>query len=152
MFIKMSTTKKILRGLAWRVFNNIENNGNCSFNSNGEKVFIENLFKTFKTSGGKIIFDIGANVGEYSSMLLDAARMHKVEIEIHLFEPTKSCFEALSKKFEARKNIVLNNFGISNSNTTAKIFYDREQSGLASLYQRNLDSYNIQLGDSEEIK
>lgn len=97
------------------------------------------------------MFDIGANVGEYSSMLLDNSKRHGVELNLHLFEPTKSCFETISKKFQSKNNVTLNNFGVSDSNATAKIFYDKEQSGLASLYQRNLDSYNLELNQSEEI-
>lgn len=97
------------------------------------------------------MFDIGANVGEYSSMLLDNSKKNGVELNLHLFEPTKGCFETISKKFESKNNVTLNNFGVSDSNDTAKIFYDKEQSGLASLYQRNLDSYNLELNQSEEI-
>lgn len=97
------------------------------------------------------MFDIGANIGEYSSMLSDNSQTYGVELELHLFEPTKSCFETISKKFNSKKSVILNNFGISDSSTTAQIFYDKEQSGLASLYQRNLDSYNLKLNQSEEI-
>lgn len=152
MYTDIPFIKRKLRGLAWRVFNTIENNGNAKFEENGEKVFIENLFKTFKANGGgKIVFDIGANIGEYSTMLLDNSQKNGVEVELHLFEPTKSCFQTISKKFNSKSNVTLNNFGVSDSNATAQIFYDKEQSGLASLYQRNLDSYNLQLNQSEEI-
>mgnify|MGYP001033775215 FL=1 len=44
------------------------------------------------------------------------------------------------------------NFGVSNKDGSATIFYDKEKSGLASLYQRNLDSYNMQMDQSETIK
>lgn len=98
-----------------------------------------------------MVFDMGANIGEYSSMLLDNSQRHDVALELHLFEPTKSCFETISKKFESNMNLTLNNFGVSDSNMSAKIFYDKEQSGLASLYKRNLDSYNLELNKSEEI-
>ncbi len=152
MYKRISFMERKFRGLAWRVFNKIENNGNCNFEENGEKVFINNLFKILKANGGgKIMFDIGANIGEYSTMLLDNSKKYNVELELHLFEPTKSCFETISKKFDSKKNVTLNNFGVSDSNATAKIFYDKEQSGLASLYQRNLAGYDIQLNQSEEI-
>lgn len=52
MYTEKSMIKRKLRGLAWKVFNKIENNGNCNFDTNGEKVFIENLFKVFKSNGG----------------------------------------------------------------------------------------------------
>jgi len=152
MYIRSSFIKKTLRNLAWKIFNKIENNGNSVFEENGEKIFLENLFKTFKANKGrKIVFDIGANVGEYSFMLLENSQRHCVDLELHLFEPTKSCFGVISKKFGSKNNVILNNFGVSDCNATAKIFYDKEQSGLASLYQRNLDSYSLQLNKSEEI-
>ncbi len=52
MYIEMSYIERKLRGLGLKIFNKIENNGNCHFEQNGEKVFIENLFKTFKANGG----------------------------------------------------------------------------------------------------
>jgi hypothetical protein len=51
MFTEKSLIKRKLRGLAFRVFNKIENNGNCNFENNGEKVFIDNLFNSFKKWG-----------------------------------------------------------------------------------------------------
>lgn len=148
MYTQTTTIKRKLRSLAWLVFNSLENNGNAKFKENGEKFFIENLFKTFKSNCGGVVFDIGANIGEYSTMLLDNCKGHSVELNIHLFEPTKSCFETISKKFKLSNNVTLNYFGISDSEAISKIFYDKEQSGLASLYKRNLDSYNLQLNQS----
>lgn len=134
------------------VFNIIENNGNAMFEKNGEKVFIANLLNTFKRNGGeKIVFDIGANIGEYSAMLIDRSKEIDLNLEIHLFEPTQSCFNIITDKFQSEKNVILNNFGISNLNGKAQIFYDKERSALASLYQRNLDSYNLKFNKSEEI-
>lgn len=95
------------------------------------------------------MFDIGANVGEYSKMIKD--KSSGVDIDLHLFEPTKKCFETISEKFKNDNNINLNNFGASDEDAEASIYYDKETSGLASLYQRNLDGYNTQLNQSEEI-
>lgn len=146
MFYKMSFLKKKLRGLALRIFNYIENNGNANLKKNGEKVFIDNLFTLFwnrNESNKIVVFDIGANIGEYSQIIENKARSLGLNIELHLFEPTKSCFHILSQKFYDHPNIYLNNFGVSNEDREATIFYDRELSGLASLYKRNLDAYNF---------
>ena len=151
MFTKKSFIERKLRGLAFRIFNKIENNGNANFEQNGEKVFTDNLFNSFKNGGG-VVFDIGANVGDYAQMIVDKSAQSNVSVKIHLFEPTKSCFAIISSKFQNKENITLNNFGVSNSDDVATIFYDKEESGLASLYQRNLDSYDIELNQSEEIK
>jgi len=153
MYIKTLFIKRKLRNLSLRIFNAIENNGNYHFDKNGEKFFINNLFSEFKRSGGKkVVFDIGANIGEYGKMIEDKSAQLSVNTELHLFEPTKSCFAIISSKFQNKENITLNNFGVSNSDDIATIFYDKEESGLASLYQRNLDSYDIELNQSEEIK
>lgn len=152
MFKKMSFIERKLRALSLRVFNLIENNGNANFDKNGEKVFIDNLMTSFKNGGGKkVVFDIGANIGEYSNMIKTKSSSLSLDVQIHLFEPTKSCFETISKKF-GDNNTILNNFGASNEDCEATIFYDKEQSGLASLYQRNLVVYNLELNQSESIK
>jgi len=66
MYTQISFIKRKLRGFSLRIFNKIENNGNTCFEQNGEKVFIDNLFNTFKDAGERmIVFDIGANIGEY---------------------------------------------------------------------------------------
>lgn len=152
MFKKLSLVERKLRGLSLRIFNYIENNGNPNFDKNGEKVFIENLITSFKNGGKKkkTVFDIGANIGEYSEMIKDKSK--RIDIDLHLFEPTKSCFTTISEKFKNDDNINLNNFGASNENGQATIYYDREQSGLASLYQRNLNAYNLELNQSETIE
>ncbi|MDC1068936.1 FkbM family methyltransferase [Candidatus Kapabacteria bacterium] len=119
---------------------------------NGEQNFVNDLYLHFKNRAKPIIvFDIGANVGEYTEILLSESNNQNVEIELHLFEPTKSCFSILSEKFGGLKNIKLNNFGVSDSECTLPIYYDKDRSGLASLYQRDLKSYNIKMNISEEI-
>lgn len=52
-----------------KIFNKLENNNNCNFDANGEKVFIDNLIHLFKNRGEVVVFDIGANIGEYSKMI-----------------------------------------------------------------------------------
>lgn len=52
MYTQTSIIKRKLRDFVWKIFNKIENNGNSDFLKNGEKVFIDNLFKYFKCNGG----------------------------------------------------------------------------------------------------
>jgi FkbM family methyltransferase len=89
--------------------------------------------------------------GGYADMINENSIKNDINSTLHLFEPTKSCFTTISSKFSENKNIKLNNFGASDSDSSAIIYYDKEESGLASLYQRNLDSYNLELDKSEEI-
>ena len=136
------------------LFDKIENNNNCDFETNGEKLFLRNLFKEFsrENEGTKTIFDVGANIGKYSQMLMDFAEQYNVSVDIHTFEPTVGCFEILKDRFGTCSKISLNRKGLSDTESKCFIYYDREQSGLASLYKRDLRYCNIELSESEEIE
>jgi FkbM family methyltransferase len=153
MYMKMTFFKRKVRGLAYRILSYIENNGNCDFDVNGERKFVKNLFDKFNESKQKrVIFDVGANTGDYAQILETNSVKFKVDVELHLFEPVKSSFIELSKKLNDKKHAFLNNCGASNTDDVAKIYYNKEGSSLASLYQRNLKNYDLQLDKSEEIK
>ena len=153
MFIKPTSFSKYMRFVAMKLFNYIENNNNCDFLKNGEKYFIKNLFEYLIKKNNKNIitlFDIGANIGDYAQMLIDNCHENKLNAKIHIFEPTQSCFAQLEKRF-SDDNIILNRKAISNQNGISKIFYDQQQSGLASLHKRNLMAYSIEMNKSEVI-
>jgi FkbM family methyltransferase len=153
MLVRAGFFRNKLRSLAFAVFNWLENNNNARFATNGEKRFLDVLFRRLNNndSGRKVLFDIGANIGTYSRMLLD--RSHRSgEVDIHVFEPTHECFEILQNKFSRTNGIILNRKAVSDSNGTADIFFDVEKSSLASLYKRNLDVYSTRLNLSELVE
>ena len=145
MIANQNLLRKKLRSLALRLFWYLENNNNTNFETNGEKVFMENLFNYFHelNHGRTIIFDIGANVGDYTKRLLDKSTQRNIKVDIHVFEPTQSCFEILKNRFSKANQIILNKKAISNRKGTTEIFYDQQQSSLASLHKRNLSAYSI---------
>ena len=142
-----------LRNICWKGFNRLENNGDSDFSRNGEKAFIDTLIDVFVKEPNKerVIFDIGANVGEYSQMLTQRIHSKGISCSLHLFEPTKACFAELQNRFAGTAAIRLNAFGLSDQEEKRQIFYDKEKSGLASLYKRNLQHYNIEMEAAEEI-
>lgn len=99
---------------------------------------------------GKIetIFDVGANTGDYTDMLT----RHFPNAKIHCFEPAKATFRVLKENIREKDNIILNNFGLSNRKGEQDLYYDQEVSGLASLYQRQLDHINIDFSHHEKIQ
>ena len=146
MYIALGFWKKKLRNLLLKIFNKLENNNNYEFSENGEHFFVESLLKKMnqeKLNEKVIIFDVGANIGNYTLMLQSMTSSKRINVEFHLFEPTKECFKLLVEKFGYDKSVFLNNFGASSKNYEASIFYDKKGSGLASLYKRNLDAYNL---------
>lgn len=143
MITKQSIFLRKFRSLILRTLYTIENDNDCNFETNGEKVFINNLFKYFSKSHDEqvVLFDVGANIGEYSELLIAKSdSLKQKQITIHAFEPTQACFEVLQKKFLNNSNVLLNKLAVSNNLSTAEIFYDQQKSGLASLYKRNIST------------
>jgi FkbM family methyltransferase len=140
-----------IKSLCLKVFNSLENNNDCNFDTNGESDFLKNFLSTLK---GKepVVFDIGSNVGLYVQKILEYAETIDCHPQIHAFEPTNECWNILQQKFLNYHNVKLNKFGVSDSEAEATIYYDRESSGLASLYQRNLKHCQIDFSKKETIK
>ena len=153
MIIKPGFFQKKLRSLTLTVFNRLENNNNAVFETNGEKHFIDNLFGYLNKTvqGKKILFDVGANIGTYSLMLLNQNR--EIEnVEIHVFEPTTACFKLLQDRFAHTVNVILNKKAVSDSVGSAEIYFDEQKSSLASLYKRNLSAYSTHMDQSEIVE
>ncbi|MDW8303184.1 MAG: FkbM family methyltransferase [Bacteroidia bacterium] len=125
------------------------------FYQNGEINFIDSMFKLYaKNMPSQVleILDIGANMGQYSSTLIEVAKKYGTPLKVHLFEPLPEAFAHLQAQLGTKENVSFNNFAISESEGTATIFYDQETSPLASLHRRKVDQYNISLDQSQEIR
>lgn len=150
-FIKQNRLFEKLESIILRILYSLGNINNSNFETNGEKKFLFSFLNDAVSNEKLIVFDVGANVGDYTNFLVNHAKKKKIELETHLFEPTKSCFQILKNKFKKEQHIFLNQFGLSNQKEKKTLFYDKETSGLASLYKRNLDFYNARLDLQEEI-
>ena len=85
------------------VANDMENNGERS---------VQRVALSGATNGKLTIFDVGANVGEWSEAMLSAASPSD-SLEIHVFEPTSATFAALSRRLGANAHVKLVNQGAS---------------------------------------
>ncbi len=139
---------KRLKDVVFTFFNRLENNNNAVFSSNGEEFFLDIYLK----NDVSVIFDVGANMGDYSKLLLKKSKMNNINIELHIFEPLSTCFRNIQEEFSSKDKIFLNNFGLSNEEAETEIFYDTEGSSLASLYERDLSNINKKLNKREKIK
>lgn len=138
-----------LRSVLFTLFNRMENNNNANFHTNGEEHFLNDYIRSL--DGEIVLFDVGANVGGYSEIIIDSCKRRRLQYQLHLFEPTQACFSTLQQKFSQDNNVLLNNVGVSDANNTSEIFYDAEKSGFASLYQRDLSSVNVTMNNKETI-
>lgn len=139
-----------LRSVLFTLFNRLENNNDARFDANGEARFLTDLLGGFR--GAVTLFDVGANVGEYSDILVRGCRERNLPYTVHAFEPTRSCFSRLTERFSADPGIRLNNVGVSDAAGETEIFYDAERSGFASLYRRDLSSLQVSMDRSERIR
>ena len=108
-------------------------------NLSNENKFIKNFFGKKKIT----LVDVGANLGGYTDFIIKNIDTN----EIHIFEPSKKCFEYLKKKFYKNK-ININNKALSNSNKL-KTFYENEVLSQSSLnnkrnkFNSHLENINV---------
>jgi FkbM family methyltransferase len=113
---------------------------------NGEKFFLEKVLENRK--GKPVIFDVGANVGIYSEMVIqELKRQNITEYELHVFEPQKVAFEILRKKFKENTSVIANNFGLSDTRGPAIMYSEYHGGEGSSLYKRKA----IDLNQEEKI-
>lgn len=146
--------KRRLRSIIFTLFNRLEYNNNAHFEQNGESLFVKNLLKKHQNST-ITVFDIGANKGDYTQMLLDMQPSYGVNCQISAFEPQKTAFPWLQKRFGQHANVRLFNYGISGENTQAQIYFDAPGSTLASLFHRDFshfEKHNLAQTNAETIE
>jgi FkbM family methyltransferase len=74
----------------------------------GEKYVVERVLKKYIPEENAILFDVGANVGEYTELL----NKYFPKAKIFSFEPNKKIHAILEKKFQNNKNTTAENLGL----------------------------------------
>jgi FkbM family methyltransferase len=97
-----------------------------------------------------IIFDVGANKGQFLQLLLD--NLFVSDYKVFCFEPVKDTFRELEKNFGGLEKIVLINQGLDISTHEAKIYFDNPGSLRASKYHRDLRHLGINFSLSEDVQ
>ena len=105
------------------------------------------LTQSLLTTPPRIILDVGANIGSYTSEAVSKFP----QAQIHLFEPSHTNYEKLQSRFAGNPNIHLNNLAISDISGVANLYSDEYGSGLASLTKRKLEHFDISYDKSEVI-
>lgn len=134
-----------LLGLVYR----LENIGDGHPTKSGESAFISQLSGRYQNN--IVCFDIGANIGDYTGLLLAGRGVKSSKDAYHLFEPQKTCLADLKSRFAGKTEIILNDFALSDAPGQATIYKDAEKSGLTSLYKRNLEYYGLEMSVEEKI-
>jgi FkbM family methyltransferase len=115
----------------------------------GERVVFNVLKKRTGSINPLCVFDVGANRGQYLSLIQPCLADRPVTV--HCFEPAHETFRQLEKVATGMQNVVLNNCALGKEAGEAKLFYDRGGSGLASMTKRRLDHFDKKMNFSETI-
>ncbi len=117
--------------------------------SSGELYNLKKIQLKHKTESSIIIFDVGANIGNYTKMILDVFK--NVDVSIHCFEPSFKTFQALCSNI-IDERVIKNNFGLSSNEEIKELFMNKDLSGIASVYNRNLTHFNIDMTQAEKSR
>ncbi len=99
---------------------------NDDMHTNGELAFLTRVLPHCQ-----LVFDIGANIGDWANLALGI----KSQLDLHCFEPSRRTYEKLvGNNFP--KNVVCNNFGLSSVPSDKQLVVFGDESGLNSLYRR----------------
>lgn len=102
----------------------------------GEKYALAKFAKTMSSNGILMVFDVGANQGDFVQAALEILNARAV---IHCFEPSPTTFRILEKNLHTYSNVQLHNFGFGErKKEEATLYLNKEGSACASLYRRNL--------------
>ena len=123
--------------------------GGAGTATSGEEIALWTIKKLLGSQDKYTLFDVGANKGDYSLILNEIFGSNS---QIFSFEPSSKTFESLEKNTKPFDNIVRYNFGLGDKEEIVTLFSNKEGSGLASVFNRRLDHFDIQMDKKEEIQ
>ena len=99
----------------------------------GEIKTVAHVARKLEDTPNPVIFDVGANVGEFSAICLDA---FSGDCIVHAFEPSPRTYALLQAHFSNRPGAAprLHNFGFSDSVRDGKLYSSEAGSTIASVY------------------
>ena len=122
---------------------------NTNIDTNGERFFIRYIDNFYKGNPTPInLFDIGANVGNYSIGLDESVTADR---RIYSFEPFSKVFVELDKLKEKIKSFYPFQIGFSDKVQTQKFLSSSVFSEVGGLYNKDFTPFGFTLDLSEEV-
>jgi len=114
----------------------------------GEENVVENILSKVLKKEPKVIFDVGANIGEYAKMLANRFK----SAQIYCFEPVPANYERLVQNTGNLKTInVLTALGSQKGNIKLYIGDNNKDGSMATLYRETLDKVFLFAGDVNQV-
>ena len=122
------------------------------FRTSGELKVIHEIAARKASQGAVVLFDVGANIGAYTSELVVAFSASGCCPTIHAFEPSSGAFRKLCEVAAANSCVLPRNLALGETVEPGELHYDHPGSGLGSIYLRDLGEYGVHLSQSERIE
>lgn len=111
------------RRRAWRLgrklYTAARGEGLNAIETNGEKALIAQAIAAFPDAAPFRAWDVGANLGEWTDLVLAIAAGQKLPAKILMFEPTPTAFESLSEKYASNAAVEVEQVALSSKAGTA---------------------------------
>ncbi len=120
---------------------------NTEIDKNGELVFIDKVANHCKQNKKITLFDVGANIGNYSKTLTERFPAHS---EIFAFEPFSVPFKKLAELAQSQKQIHPYQLGLSDKNEKMVVYSSDEFSEIGGVYNRSFIFHDMP-HDKEEV-
>ena len=117
--------------------------------TDGELFYLKSISRHYgENTAPLVLFDVGANVGDYSRLLNDTFRTHKKKI--YSFEPFSKAYADLKKLEQAAPEITAVNLGLGEKREKVTFLSSSEYSKVGGLYNKDFSEYNFSLNIREE--
>ena len=101
-------------------------NLNYDIVTNGERYVLERL----RAAAPEVLFDVGANIGDWT---VAASELHP-SATVHAFEIVSETRAQLLERVRARRNVIVNSFGLLDTSGAVEVRAFEAQSELATVY------------------
>jgi len=109
---------------------NYRNGG--SIETSGELALMKLLAGAYTDNRTYIIFDVGANQGDYCTALI--CNIPAKDLQVWCFEPSADTFKKLHANHAGKTNVFLNNIGFGDQNIEVPLYTNEPGAHIASLF------------------
>ena len=153
IFLNRKQVVRLSKAMLNRALGN--NNGNMA--TNGEISLIRQVLGRRVTEDHNfVVFDVGANIGEYTASILDVAESMGGKLAVHCFEPSPVTFSklkaAMAQKYQSEKKVFCINAGLGDLEGIMELYIKEEGSGINSFYNRRLERLGISYDETETVQ
>ncbi len=119
------------------------------YQHNGESEALKRIQNMIQTESA-VLFDVGANKGAFTKSIVETWKGRRYLL--YSFEPSRKTFEMLQNSIPKSAQVHLVNLGLGDKPGQVDLFSDKEGSGLASVYPRDLSYHQINFSNHETIE